>query len=360
LEFNRAGFAAALCLFLSSIPASDARAAGDYTSTIQTHVHYIVGHQLADGAIKDNSSYVMPYFANFAAIALARIPGSLPRVRAWLMWYTAHLNRTDIWGSSGSVYDYNVTKAATGPARLSADSIDSYGATFLSVVRAAWDAGPGLREYIRSVEPQLLDVAASVEAMRQPNGLTWSKPPTRVAYLEDNCEVYRGLTDLAYVEDQLGHVSEARRLSSLAARTKAAIESVLWQPSRNHYADFVDASGKVVDVKPTVWKSAVGELFPALYGVIDSRSERAAHLYSEFNGLYPHWPELDKPDVFAWALVADAAAIMHDDGRVARFAESVEATYGEKGFPWPWHVQESAFMVLASLHEMQPRDDARP
>jgi hypothetical protein len=325
----------------------------------QASIAYIQRHQLSDGAIKDNNSYVMPYFANFAALALARTETGGERTRAWMRWYVGHLNDRDVWGVTGSVYDYDAS-STTGRPRLSADSIDSYGATFLSVARAAWDFDPSSHGFVRDIEPRLLEIARSIEAMRQPSGLTWSKPSTRISYLEDNCEVFRGLTDLASIENDLHHPDRANAFSAAAERTRAAIEATLWRPDTNRYADFVDASGKLVAIKPAVWKSAVSELFPILYGVIDAKTPRALEIYARFNEEFPRWPELDKPDQFAWALVADVAAIMGDTTRAQTFIQSIQPAYEARNFPWPWHVEEAAFVVIVVERLRAPAFNALP
>jgi hypothetical protein len=340
-----------LLLFLamtSSTCAQDGR--GFYGSVVAANVAYIDGRQLADGAIADNRTYIEPYFANEAAIALTAIPGQMPRVVLWMRWYIAHLNQHDVWGSNGTIYDYDIAGGATGASRDKADSTDAYAATFLSLAFNAWEHGDEpTRDFVRSVIPQLDEVAAAATETMQTNGLTWSKPSYPVQYLEDNCQVYRGLADYATLLTAVGDTSKAARYSQQAQTVYDAIQSALWAPSRNTYAFFVDKKGKrVFATAKTVWYAGVAELFPIIYGVITPTSDRAKDLYAQFNAQFPNWDTLDKPSIFPQANVLYAAVLMHDTQRAARYVQAVTAKYQNRGFPWTWHVGESAWLIPAA------------
>lgn len=352
-------FALALfCLMPSSAAAQDV-GRPFYDSVVAANVAYVNGLQLPDGAITDNRKYVEPYFANEAAIALTLIPGQMPHVRSWMRWYIGHLNQRDVWGLTGTVYVYNVADSATAASRDNADSTDAYAATFLSVAFNAWQRGDDVtRSFVRSLMPQL-DEVASVEAQTfQPNGLTWAKPSYRVEYLEDNCQVYRGLADYATLLAAVGDKSGSARYAREAQTIYNAIQSVLWVPSRNEYAFFVNEKGKLVFATPkTAWYAGTAELFPIVYGVISPSSDRAKSLYSQFNAQFPNWDTLDKPDAFPQADVAYAAVLMHDTSRAARYTQTVTTKYQDRGFPWPWHVGESAWLI-PTAQQLGRGDDA--
>ncbi|PYX58208.1 MAG: hypothetical protein DMG76_09765 [Acidobacteria bacterium] len=112
---------------------------------------------LPDGAILYASTRIMPYYSNLAAIGLAKTanPVYYPRVKDWMQWYIGHLNYSDKWGLSCTIYDYNVSGSAE-TATNDADSTDSYAATFASLAWAYWQTGdPAAQNYIRSLRYEL-------------------------------------------------------------------------------------------------------------------------------------------------------------------------------------------------------------
>ncbi len=340
-------FALALyCLMTSSAAAQDV-GRPFYESVVAANVAYVNGLQLPDGAITDNRKYIEPYFANEAAIALTLIPGQMPHVRSWMRWYIGHLNRRDVWGLTGTVYVYNVADGATAASRDDADSTDAYAATFLSVAFNAWERGDDVtRSFVHSVIPQLDEIAAVEVQTLRPNGLTWAKPSYHVEYLEDNCQVYRGLADYAKLLAAVGDRSGSARYAHEAQTMLDAIQSVLWVPQRSEYAFFVNEKDKLVfATSKTTWYAGVAELFPIVYGIIAPTSDRAKGLYAQFNAKFPNWDTLDKPDAFPQANVAYAAMLMHDSSRAARYVQAVTAKYQGRGFPWPWHAGESAWLI---------------
>jgi hypothetical protein len=148
--------------------------------------------------------------------------------------------------------------------------------------------------------------------------------------------------------DALGDKSGSARYAREAQTVNDGIQSVLWVPAQNEYAFFVNEKGKLVfATAKTAWYAAVAELFPIIYGVISPASDRAKSLYGRFNAEFPNWDTLDKPDAFPQADVVYAAALMNDTSRVTRYVQAVTTKYQDRGFPWPWHVAESGWLIRA-------------
>src|SRR5207248_2459097 len=85
---------------------------------------------LPDGAILFTSDKINPYFSNLAAIGLTKDKKYYPQVKAWMQWYINHLNYSDKWGLSCTMYDYGISGTAE-TSSTDADSTDSYAASFL-------------------------------------------------------------------------------------------------------------------------------------------------------------------------------------------------------------------------------------
>jgi hypothetical protein len=347
-----------LCLILSLASAG----APAYRADLRTALAWVDRQQLADGAILYGTNEIEPYYANIAAAGMAVEPSQLPRVRAWMNWYVTHLNARDRWGLSGTIYDYRYARGAEIPLRK-ADSVDSYAATFFTLARALYDGGDSVsRAYVVSIRPQLEEMAAMLTHVTQPDGMTIALPDYPVAYVMDNSEVYRGLSDLAYLESAAFANGPRARAYAARARRVAGGIATLWSPLRGTYeSGRQEPRGPSMPSKWTRWyPDATAQLFPALQGVIAPQSPRAAALWAAFNAAWPQWDELKNgdPGGFPWALVGTAAVVQGDDARAAAFARSVRDRYAREGFPFPWYVAESGWYAraLAGLLGLAPRE----
>src|SRR5919109_3076873 len=121
---------------------------------------WIAAQQLANGAIvnrgldeaeRPEEVAVNPYFANFAALGLVQSGRLelLEAVRLWMTWYFDHMNRPDVHGFTGTVYDYHVSRDDVETPTLDYDSIDSYASTCLNLAREYWRNG-GDQDFVRA------------------------------------------------------------------------------------------------------------------------------------------------------------------------------------------------------------------
>ncbi len=305
----------ALLLAISTVAPGQARSP-QYAENIRVTSAWLASPatSLPDGAILFTPSQITPYYGNLAAIGLTKDARNYSRVRKWMDWYLGHLNRTDKWGLSCTIYDYAVDGGQETPTN-DADSTDSYAATFLSLGWSYWQTGDHeARAWIRTIEPQLLCIGSVITRTQQSNGLTWAKPDYQIAYLMDNTEVYRGLRDAQQLfAAAFGDGVASDRFRAAADRTLDGIQNLLWDPSHDDYFTYLGAPA----TDWTVWyPDATAQLFPILQGVIDPASPRATALYATFNAKWPSWTSASSPDGFPWVLVSYTAALMQDKARV--------------------------------------------
>jgi len=110
--------------------------------------------QRSDGAIPYTATYVNPYFANIAATGAARTGTDLANVRQWIAWYVLRSHDPNPWGIAGAITDYNILANGTLQSTGSADSVDAYAATFLTLVSTAWQYGDApTRTYVQDCKP---------------------------------------------------------------------------------------------------------------------------------------------------------------------------------------------------------------
>ena len=304
--------------------------------------------QLADGAIVDSSTQISPYFANRAAIGLALAGGHTAAVQAWMQWYLAHLNASDVWGGSGTIYDYTVVggvETSTG----TADSTDAYAGTFLSLAWTFYQTGgAGAQAYVRSIRPQLAQIAGVLTTGQQPDGLTWALPNYQVKYLMDNCEVYAGLRDYGTLLAAVGDAADAASFAARAQASASGIASAFWNAAQNEYSNAIGVGNVATPVDWTNYESAAAELFPVLFGVITPASSRAVAAYAKFNAAFTKWDQLDIPDEYPWTLVSTAAILMNDPARANAYIGAVDGAYVATGYPYPWYDAEGGWFVQSN------------
>jgi hypothetical protein len=160
--------------------------------------------------------------------------------------------------------------------------------------------------------PVIEDVAArNLIQNRNANGLTYTfQDPSepRVAYLEDNSEVYAAFVDLADYLASTGDTAGARTYRTQAAKTLRGIKT-LFNPS--------DSTWWTADPHPplgtTCYPDAVSQIFPEAHGVPVPGRWRAAG-YKYLNLSDRHWPT-SLCGGFPWAMLGYVAVVRHDTRR---------------------------------------------
>ncbi len=334
-------------------PFESGKDAGAYLARIADEAAWIESAQLPDGAIRDypdpgGAGTIEPYFANLAAIGLVAYPPAWPHVKAWLGWYLSHLNTNDRWGLSGTTYVYTVP-ADGGPEASTndADSTDSYAATLLSLARAYYEQGDATaRSYVSSQRAAIEEVGGVIAATQQSDGLTWAKPDYQFEYLMDNCEVYRGLVDLSWLETNAwSDAASAATLSTRASRVQAGIAS-LWIPSSGTWAPVQNPDGTKPAADWTKWyPDAIAQVFPLIEGVETATSPHTMQVWTTLTSTYPSFTSPPEPDGSPWALAGYAAALANAPTLANAHIAGVESAYTTKGRPWPWQVAESGWFI---------------
>ncbi|WP_338818014.1 hypothetical protein MTCOM_19060 [Moorella thermoacetica] len=309
---------------------------------------WILSQQLASGAVitaYPGQPKIVPYFGHLALYGLAAWGFSLSRVRAYLDWYLAHLERPDRYGVTGTVYDYYLDERGAEVPAYTYDSSDSYAATFLILVRLYYGIS-GDRAWLEDHWPELDLVAGAMLATLQKDNLTLARSDWRVKYLMDNCEVYRGLKDYAWLLAKAGNTGEAERYEALAGKVKEAMEAKM--RVNGGYCPAIYRAG--LRRRPN-WKKwypdALAQLFPIITGVLTPREEAARRLYANFLRNYPHWYRQTQQENFITTLVAYAATLMEDRWRVRQYVEGLEENIIARGHPWPYHAAEAGILLLA-------------
>ncbi len=315
---------------------------------VRREAEWILSQQLPGGAVVTaypGQPKIVPYFAHLGLYGLAAWGLSLPRVRAYLDWYLSHLERPDRYGVTGTVYDYHLDGEGVESPTFSYDSSDSYAATFLTLVRLYYGTG-GDRAWLEDHWPELDLVAGAMLATLQKDNLTLARPDWKVKYLMDNCEVYRGLKDYAWLLAQVKGAGEAERYEALAGKVREALEAKMRVDGG--YCPAIYRAG--LRRRPN-WKKwypdALAQLFPLITGVLSPEERTARRIYGNFLRNYPRWYEQTTPANFLTTLVVYAATLMEDRWRVRQYVTGLRENIIARGHPWPYHAAEAGILLLA-------------
>lgn len=307
-----------------------------FESIFDSETAYLASLQLANGAIpmtgdKNGEVTVNPYFADFAALALLD-KGDVyaDEVRSYMEWHLSRLNtaETDPNGLDGTICDYTVTlqdgQIVSEVSKGSYDSVDSYAATFLTVLDK-YNTVTGDTAFLLA-HAEEIDRIARAMLSTAVLGLTVAKPDYEIKFLMDNCEVCEGTAaavrlykNVLCKEDSSLSITQ-KRCEALFSQLTKAMENVLWNKSEGHYRVAVSKFG--TEAIAFSWDSfypcATAQLFPILHGVIEADTQRANDLYNKFCESYS-WESFDIPSEFCWGSNALAAAKMNDLDRVVLY-----------------------------------------
>lgn len=310
---------------------------------------YILGLQVASGAIPDNgssNSKITPYFADFAAMALLTDPSeaNLKAVKAWISWSLAHLNgdKNPVTGAGetpGSIYDYFLPGETTNGTY---DSSDSYASVFLDLVKRYAEISDDNLKWAQSNKEKLSLVAECLVSLIDPkDGLTNGSRSYAIKQLMDNCETYAGLVAADWLQKH-GILETGHNFAALAEANAKGIEG-MWNGS-----EYLSYSSRTSAMNwKTFYPDATCEIFPAIYGVLPPRDNRAKALYKTFNSNYPNWSKGTYYGDFPWTLISRAAAVMGDEKRMDEYVEFIYNlnVKGEQGNRW--YSAEAGHLVLA-------------
>lgn len=291
---------------------------------------------------------INPYFNNLALTGMAANPDNQLIIKSWAKWYIAHLNKPDKLGVTGSIYDYRFRWPDEVVSTDDYDSSDSYAATFITLMRHYYDTNKDL-EFMRAIENDLrLIVKAIYGTMDSRDKLTYAKQNYRIKYLMDNAEVLCGLENWAYLLEQVfDKPEEAKKIRNDASICKESLQK-MWNGQSFAYAK--DEVGKLFTSNTaTFYPDMMAQLIAIIYDL--TTPEQTTIIWHDFNQRYPKWVRLNHGNSFPDTLMVYAAAKVGDWEKVITYIESIEMTYGESNYNWPWHAGESG-MYLLSLRQL--------
>ncbi len=313
---------------------------------------------------------VSPYFANLGVLGMLRTkaPGCVDLADPWIRWYFAHLNPQS--APEGVPFEHFYladgggeticVKAGDPFLCRHNDATDSAAATFFSVLWAAHEAGTPKASLNTAARKKLVETLAGVLLnLQQADGLCWAKNDYHVKYLEDNCEVFAGLRDLANLEQEVFNDGERSAFYRKAAgRVQQGILKELPDPKAQLYivAKFEDNNRPTADLDK--WHPDLqAQFWPQLFGVVSPTDPKSIAVIAAANA---RWNGQKKPD---WSAHPDqinsgwmesgcvySALLAGDTQRVRAYVKAVKRLKFPKsadaaGFEWPFTVTDAGWLL---------------
>lgn len=288
---------------------------------------------------------VSPYSANLAVIGLLQsgAPNGLNVAERWIDWYFAHLNSQ----SAPDGVPYNHFYRADGGGETNCvkpgdpalchynDATDSAATTFFLALWTAHQAHvPDSVFNTPQRRQQVEKLATLVLSLQQSDGLCWAKRDYRVKYLEDNSEVFGGLSALANLErDVFDDAPRSAVYHDAAERVRHGILADLYDPkSRLFFIAKFENDGRPPTNLDTWYPDTQAQLWPVLWGVVkpnDPRAQGAARaINDDWNGLRrPDWSRDPQHVNQRWVEAghAYAALLMGETNRAEAYLHAVKS-----------------------------------
>jgi len=239
--------------------------------------------------VPDSSYHAKPYFLNLYGISLLRHGMNPTLVVDYLEWYFVSLNYPDVHGLTGSIYDLDIRSGRRQSFLGTYDSVDSYAATFLVLLRDYY-VRTADRDRLERHRAKIEDIAYLLVYLQDNDGLVRALPTSDAKYLMDNCEVYAGLLAYGDLAGRLGW-DDPRRYREAAGHVRRAVMDELFDERRAVFA-WAKAGGRPqASHWETFYPDALAQLFPILHGLVEPDSELAARIWQRF--LLHHNPQTD-------------------------------------------------------------------
>jgi len=294
------------------------------------------GHR-ADGAIKKHpdQGWIIPYFSNFAAMAMLEEPSAYQPVRQYLDWYLRNLE------ADGTILDYHYDENLNRRTRTP-DSEDAYAGTYLTLV-TLYQKKTGDTRWVKNNLSGLKKTARAVINLMDRDGLTFARSGHKVKYLMDNCEACRGLLDFAGLLQVLDD-GDAPYFNDGAQKIAVGIERILWNPLGRYYHPAKNGWFKAGVNLSKFYPDASCQVFPVLHGLIKPESGKGIRLYHIFNYNHPGWVCFQPPH-YPWTVLGYCAGLYGDYRRAYEKVRLARENYIDPG-SGNWFCAEAAFFVL--------------
>ncbi len=237
----------------------------------------------------DKKYYIVPYNDNIIALYFLSKNKNIGIIKDYIIWYFKHLNYPDKFGLTGTMYDYTISRSGCKEKPVNTyDSADSYAATYIMLVNEYYIKTKDIK-IVRHVFKKLKDVTYIINYLQDPkNGLIRVLKGKDEEYLMDNCEDYGGITAYLNLLKIMGrkYLGAYKRYKRFRKSIKTAIIKNLYNKRRHNFDWAVIDGRKRYSNWDIYYPDALAQLFPILYGIVNSRKISGKLLWNKFESFY--------------------------------------------------------------------------
>jgi len=230
---------------------------------------------------------IIPYSIDLMALDLLSHNKKTAVVRDYIEWHLTHLNYPDMHGFTGSIYDWTIDPNGKQWPLEQYDSVDSYSALLLILVERYMNK-TGDQDFVRKYKQKLLDVAYTIVALQDEDGLTWAIPNLKVKYLMDNCEAYGGLKAFDRIATQLSWQKETTYYSNHAESIANGIRRYLYNRETKTFHWALLPEGPSLSTWTKFYPDAYAQIFPVYYGVLENLPDIRTETWRLFTMHHPN------------------------------------------------------------------------
>ena len=289
-------------------------------------------------------------------------------VEGYIEWYFLHLNTAaeDVYGVDGTVYDtyffiedgdsprvLEITERALFAAEYADEtanphayaSSDASSASFLSLLREYVERYEGLGRFSDRLAEIDRVAAAMLATYNETLGLTGVKAAYPNCLLINNCAVYQGCVDAAWLYSVLPDCGEkAAEMEAYASRLCEGIETYFWDETSGRYRTAVSQDGEPVDADEST--EAFAQLYPLLCGLPEADGAREQALYAAFRDEAMSGWLAQTTGAEIRAVLGQAVLKAGDAENALAFLVSLHNRYAETGYSYPFSSSDAGYTLL--------------
>ncbi|MGG1314587.1 hypothetical protein [Cohnella laeviribosi] len=310
---------------------------------------WIADRQLADGAVAldEKGQNIVPTASNIGMLGLLLRHETIPDVKKYIDWYTAHWNWGDRYGIYGTMDEFRLNPE-TGQ-WMSTGGYDSASpnlATFLSLLRAYYEKTGEFK--LPQSNLDLMTGGVGIMRSQDADGLMWKLPVEKVKRLSDNALVSKGMSDSVWLfANRFQADGPAAYFKSFLDALNQGIQRQLWNGKEGWYYSAMDERRQRTPPDWTVKQDAAEQLAPIYTGVVPIAGDAAQRLYAAYNRSFPDWAKqrtlspLDAAVAYTAALLGDVTSASDYLGRLLNACKEGELPAG-------WTVEHAGYAMLAA------------
>lgn len=306
-------------------------------------------------ALSSDKLAIQPYFANLAAISLGVTNFNRYKntIDGQIIWYLNHLNKVN--NGDVLVYDYNLNRNSDGTyqeiSTSKADSVDSYHATFLSLlaIKALNDPQGTSQLFLEQKNKVNLNlIISSLKLLQVPQKNYFiAKSDYTMPFTMDNAEVYKGLNDLCGIRNIIPTITTTENFDwacQMSNLMHSTFDNNFYNSNNSSYKIAIGNLGGVNSIYPEI----TANLWPILCDIKTTNTVAQWNLFKQQNpALFADWQNDQlKTDSFPHVSLARVAIKQKDLDTSRIFLNSIYNNRVRTNLrKWPWHVGEAANLL---------------